>query len=119
METIERAVWEDMQRGLGGGQIQRHLGLTESEVKLITAVLEADGLIAGRVVCPSCGYRARDEFDDCPRCGVVVRKWRAPRTQRRGLWAMFADGVDKVWDAIDCGGYRLVRRLQGKWKGRA
>ncbi len=29
--------------------------------------------------CPACGFDASEEFDECPRCGVVVSKYEPPK----------------------------------------
>lgn len=36
------------------------------------------------MICPRCSAEADDEAKDCPSCGIVFSKWRAPRTAAVG-----------------------------------
>lgn len=118
MEALKRAVWADLQRGLLEDDITARHRITRSQLRVVTAVLESDGLIAGHVACPRCGHLEPSAFAECPRCGVVVAKWAVRGMHKESAWALVCRYADAAWDWVDCGAYRWIMRFRKSWRGR-
>ena len=118
-KVSKRAIFEDLQRAIPEHEILANHGLTRSQLKIVRNALVCDGILPGNAVCPACGFAQDGEFAECPRCGVVVGRY-APAVQGgEGVWTRVWRGawrwVERAWDWVDCGLYRVFRHYQAKW----
>lgn len=91
-----KEVVRDIKAGMHNNALMQKYELSPGQLKGLIKKLEDAGLIKPPepeelapdahdtfdepyMTCPACGYGQNGEFDDCPRCGVVVSKYEPPK----------------------------------------
>lgn len=91
-----KEVVRDIKAGMHHNSLMQKYELSPGQLKGLIKKLEDAGLLTPPepeeitpkaespierpfVTCPACGYGQDGEFDDCPRCGVVVSKYEPPK----------------------------------------
>lgn len=87
-----KEVAADFNSGMHENSVMAKYGLSPNQVKQLKEKLQAAGLLHEQEAqnqpslgytpnlyddpyeCPSCGFKQNDEFQECPRCGVIVSK---------------------------------------------
>ena len=114
----KRSIADDIRAGFPDSAVMERHSLTRSQLNVVLRTLEYDGLLDTIYTCPSCGLRASQPIAECPRCGIVIAKFGATTKKRQPILAIVWGALAGLWDAIDCGGYRLLMVLKGKWRSR-
>ena len=114
----KKSIADDIRAGFPDASVMERHGLTRSQLNVVLRTLEHDGLLDTIYTCPSCGLRASEPIVECPRCGIVIAKLASMGAKRASIWELLYGCMEKAWDAIDCGGYRLIMVIKGKWKSR-
>ncbi|MDQ7785022.1 MAG: hypothetical protein RDU20_19210 [Desulfomonilaceae bacterium] len=92
-----KEVVKDIESGMASNALMGKYDLSPGQLESLMKKLEAAGLLQRQeppeqppppaeapiaysfFSCPSCGLDADEEFDECPRCGVVVSKYEPPK----------------------------------------
>lgn len=91
-----KEVLNDINSGMRDNALMGKYGLSPGQLKSLMNKLEAAGLLKqpepeqptvqeeapiaySFFACPSCGHSGNEEFEECPRCGVVVSKYEPPK----------------------------------------
>ncbi len=91
-----KEVLNDIKAGMRDNALMGKYDLSPGQLKSLMNKLEAAGLLerpepekpapVGEAAidysffaCPACGFSGGDQFDECPRCGVVVSKYEPPK----------------------------------------
>lgn len=112
------AIAEDVRSGFPDQDVMTRHGLTKSQYSVVLNTLQTEGLLDTIHTCPACGLRATVPIDECPRCGLVIAKFKPRQAPRETLWAKVWRLAGEARDFVDCGGYNALMRLKKKWESR-
>jgi hypothetical protein len=126
-----KEVLHDIKAGMHQNALMNKYGLSPGQLKRLTEKLEAAGLLEHPApqpvrepstplyplaffTCPACGLSKEGEYEECPRCGVVLSKYESP-VDSVGTQSSQDAAAKKVkfdgWSATTPKSYRLWKIL--------